>query len=449
MESIEIGKDVLLAGVPRDTFVSGGYYFDGSHAFTTDIKLFGEDSPAFTMAIDYQLNPETSGETIISTHEGNTAEGFRFYFNGNAPAIQWGDQSVVVGYRKYREMVVLRHPKGSKYLYIYTAGNNATDRFAENITKTTLLRSNSTQTEEPITFGARRYSSGLRDYGKGTLHWCKIWLDDIGDAYARKLAAWPREKVRMDYWGKGKYYYADSNVACGASFLCNQQLGGIQGRGGRHHSTSTNVGGWDASDLRTLLNGRILDAFPQEWQSVMKEVEIKATAGNRSTEIITNYDKVYFQSEKEMGSTSSSEGYSEEVGTSLNPISWMTSNKQRFKFRGLARKYEGEATIYEAAQEPAALYQQSMNAGDIWIRTNDSSNGYMFVPQSVLDQYGITPNVAADATYAQGGWIRSEWWWLRSPDVGYATYFRVVSTSGGLSYTAASSVGGIVPGFSI
>jgi len=51
--SKEIGKDVLLTGIQRDRFVSGGYYFDGFSGFTTDLILFGENSPSFTMAIDF------------------------------------------------------------------------------------------------------------------------------------------------------------------------------------------------------------------------------------------------------------------------------------------------------------------------------------------------------------------------------------------------------------
>ena len=449
VDSIEIGKDVALTGITRDQYVSGGYYFDGSHGFTTDIRLFDEDSPAFTIAIDYQLNGSASGETLISANEGNTAEGFRLYYNGSVPVIQWGDQSVTVGYQKYREMVVLRHPKDSKYLYVYTAGNNNSDRFADAITKTTLLRSNATLTSEPLTFGARRYTSGLRDYGKGTLHWCKIWLDDLGDDVARKIAVWPREKIRMDYWGKGKYYYEDSNIPCGASFLSNSQLGGLKGRGIRHQATSTNAGGWDASVIRDFCNGRMYDAFPEEWQSIIKPVEIRATAGSRSTEIKTDYDKIYLQSYREMGAATTEAGYIEEVGTSISPISWMTGNKNRFKFRGVFREYEGEATIYDAAQEPAALYQTDIEPGAIWTKSNSSGDAYVFIPQEWLDQYGVTADVAADAAYANGGWVKAHYYWLRSPSLGNASNFWSVYPYGGLNNYGANSVYGLDPGFSI
>ena len=41
------------------------------------------------------------------------------------------------------------------------------------------------------------------------------------------------------------------------------------------------------------------------------------------------------------------------------------------------------------------------------------------------------------------------WWWLRSPNYGHGTHFRLVST-GGSSYTAnASYSAGVRPGFSV
>ena len=180
-----------------------------------------------------------------------------------------------------------------------------------------------------------------------------------------------------------------------------------------------------------------------------KPVEIRATAGSRSTEIKTDYDKIYLQSYREMGAATTEAGYIEEVGTSISPISWMTGNKNRFKFRGVFREYEGEATIYDAAQEPAALYQTDIEPGAIWTKSNSSGDAYVFIPQEWLDQYGVTADVAADATYANGGWVKAHYYWLRSPNLGSASNFWYVYAYGGLYNTNASSVIGLVPGFSI
>ena len=457
VEDDEIGTDVLLSNVARDQYVSGGYYFDGSHAYTTDIKLFDESSPAFTMAIDFQFNSTETGATLVSSHEGNTAEGFRLYYNGSQPTLQWGDQTITVGYGKNRDIVVIRHPANSRYLYVYTpvvttsGGNNTSSRFGEEVLRNVLLRTNSTQTSEPLTFGAVHYPTGFRNYGVGTIHWCKIWYDDLGETNAMALASFPREVVRMEYWGAGKYYYANTSNTCKLSFIANNQLGNVKGRGYWHQPTNTNVGGWDASELREFMNGRIFDAYPTVWQSAIKAVEIRATAGNRSTNILTNYDKIYAASYRELGAPTTEAGYIEEVGTSASPISWFINNPQRIKFRGKIRKYDGDSsvTIYTCNQEPAALYQTNITEGTIWINTGNNSYGYIFLSQSELDQYGITPDIEADSNYASGGWVIAYYWWERSPGLGGTTYFMLVNGTGYLNYNGASYVYGVVPCFSI
>ena len=451
VNDIEIGSDVTLTGIQRDTFVHGGYYFNGESAFTTNIKLFDEDSPTFTMAIDFQFNPTDTGATLISNHVGNTAEGFRFYYNGTAPTIQWGDQSVAVGSSNMRDIVVLRHPEGSRYLYVYSAGNTgASDLFATSVTKTTLLRSNTTQTDEPLTFGGIHYSSGFRNYGKGTIHWCKIWLDDLGDTNAYKLATWSREDYRMEYWGKGKYYYADSSTPCKASFIGNSELGHLQGRGYYMNSSNTNVGGWDESLMRTFINNRVFNAMPTVIQSLIKSVEIRATAGNKSTEIITSFDKIYLPSYREVGSGTTANGYIEEVGTSIAPISLFPNNASRAKFKGKIRAYSSDdVTIYSCNQEPAALYQTDVEPGTLWINTSDSSRLLIFVSKDEIDQYGLTPTTVADSDYALGGWFTANYWWGRSPALSSSAYFHYVSFSGYAGYgTNASGVNGVVPSFS-
>ena len=113
------------------------------------------------------------------------------------------------------------------------------------------------------------------------------------------------------------------------------------------------------------------------------------------------------------------------------------------------RKYEGEATIYDAAQEPAALYQTDIEPGAIWTKSNSSGDAYVFIPQGWLDQYGVTADVAADATYANGGWVKAHIYWLRSPNLGSTSTFWIVNANGGLNFNLANNVNGLVPGFSI
>lgn len=442
----EIGKDVKLDGIQVDQFVSGGYYFDGTTAFTTNIKLFEADSPAFTMAIDFQFNGSATGQTLISSHKEGLSTGFRLYYNGSNPTLQWGDQSVVVGYQKQRDIVVIRHPKGSRYLYVYAAGNNSTARFAPTTTKTILLRSNTTETNEPLTFGGIRYPTNIRNYGVGTLHWCKIWYEDLGETIAYNLALFPREKHRLEYWGAGKYYYANTDTPCKASFIFNEALGGIHGRYLRmNNAANINEGGWEACDARDYLNNRFFYSFSLAWQSLIKAVEIKATSGSQATEILTSIDKIYIPSLRESGSNTTASGYIEEVGTSLAPIPWFTNNLTRVKFQK-TRKYDGDPTltVYSCQQEPSLLYQTSIDPGSIWVRINVDNRPYIFLPQEELDQYGIVPDIEASSAYAIGGWITAYYWWLRSPSLSASTAFAYVAYTGGVGSTAGATANYVI-----
>ena len=216
------------------------------------------------------------------------------------------------------------------------------------------------------------------------------------------------------------------------------------------NSSNTNAGGWNSSKMRTFCNGRVFDALPIEWQAMIKAVEIRATSGSQSTSIIASEDKVYLISYREVGSGSTAAGYIDEVGTSIDPVSWFTNNQQRIKFRGKIRKYAGDstATIYSCAQEPAALYQTDIEPGTIWINTSNSSVGYIFLSQDELDHYGITPSIAADPTYALGGWQTASYWWGRSPNLGSSTAFMYVYSHGSPGNYSASNVIGVVPCFS-
>lgn len=448
VQSCEIGKDKMLTGIPRDTFVSGGYYFDGEHTYTTDIKLFDENSPAFTMVVDFQFSDVTSNSTLVSGDDGNTWV-FRIYHNGTNVVLRWGDQSVNIGYGQYRDIVVVRHPQGSKRLFVYAAGNVASDRYGDSVVRTPLLSNTLPQTTKGLTFGGVEYPVGYRDYAKGHVHWCKIWYEDIGEENAYALASWPRETIRLEYWGAEKFYYYGTSTKSKLSFICNSQLGGLRGRGYYMNSSNTNVGGWNESKMRTFCNGRVFNALPTEWQAMIKAVEILTTHGNQSTAITQAEDKIYLPSYYEVGGSGT--GYNDEHGATATRIPWLTSNPRRIKFRGRTRKYasDSEITIYTQAQEPAALLQTDITPGSIWINTSNNSIGYIFVEKDELDEYGFTASIAADPEYALGGWMIANSWWSRSPYVSNTTSFGNVGNGGGLyDYTASNTIG-VVFGFSI
>lgn len=448
VESVEIGESgsYELTGIPKDHYVGTSYTFDGTTGFTSDIKLFDEDTPSFTMAIDFQFADLTANRELISMYEGGSNQGFSLYHNGTQPMIRWGSTTTPIGYQRNRDIVVLRHEKGSQYLYIYSAGNETSDnRFRTDVAVTRVARDTVPLTSEPITFGARRSGTGFSYNAHAVLHWCKIWWADLGADMCTKIASWTHEKLKMEYWGKGKYeIYNGNGKASGASFISNYLIGGIQGRLMRMNTTSTNVGGWDASLMREFLNGRFYDGMPCVLQSMIKTVNINASAGNKSYDIIESHDKIYLPSIKELNG-SNADPYNSEIGLSDDPIPWFTSDAMKFKFRGIERDYAG--IDYNGTTEPSTDVANTIKVGDIWQKGNDR---YIFVSSDILSEYGITADVTADQNYAQGGWIASRYWWERSAYVGNASYFCNVGIAGGASgsYNAGGAYG-VCPGFSI
>ena len=69
------------------------------------------------------------------------------------------------------------------------------------------------------------------------------------------------------------------------------------------NTTNTNIGGWNDSAMRQFCNGRVYDAFPTEWRSIIKQVQIPSTAGNMSSDIVYSKDYVYLPSYVEVFNT--------------------------------------------------------------------------------------------------------------------------------------------------
>ena len=77
------------------------------------------------------------------------------------------------------------------------------------------------------------------------------------------------------------------------------------------NSTNINAGGWDESQMRTSTMATLLSQLPSDLQSVIKQVNKKATAGSESTSITTSADKLWLFAEVEVDGTTE-EGYASE-----------------------------------------------------------------------------------------------------------------------------------------
>lgn len=493
IDSITIGpkfyKDspetvLSLNGITVDKFTSGGYYFDGSNSYQSDISLFNDNDDAFTIAVDFDFTDSTAVGNLISANNAST-ENLRIYNSGSSAYIHWGDETntPAIGYLKRRGIVVLRHPANSPDLYVYTIGTNTS---SDSVTKYILHRTTDIE-NEPLCIGAVNYHTSVNQFRyawKGHLHWMKIWHGDIGEHDAYEMALWAHEKIRLEYWGKNKYEYSDgSGNVSKASFIANNPLQ-YQSIG---HYTSQ---GWENSTIRKFLRNRLYNALPNEWKVAIGEVVINATAGNNSSAIVGSHDKIYLASYRETipNNIANTTGYNNEIGldvdqpnipwfatqtSSANVSPYNNASTQRIKWKGRIREYALPAGNAAAAgnyspraydgKTPYLFYNSYANEpvepcaangtravpGSIWL--NGSSWAYMYVSQEEIEQYGLDVRYTVSDSYGGGGWIISSGWQTRSPYISSSnnTNSFVYISDTGSSGSASNGAFGVVIGLSI
>lgn len=180
--------------------------------------------------------------------------------------------------------------------------------------------------------------------------------------------------------------------------------------------------------------------MPTVWQSMIQTVKINASAGNKSTEILTSEDKIYLVSYKEVYSGTTDTTYTAEG----DAIDFFTSSPSRCKFKGYI--IPEDVTYYSASTEPSAVSTNHVKEGDIWIHTGNESRGYIYVTEDTVTKYGLTPYATASIG---GGWVVAVNWWGRSPYVYDAAYFMSVYSTGYPSSNNANNANAVYPCFSI
>jgi len=442
---IRLGSDFTFSNVTEKTILENKF-FDGTEHYDTDIKLFDADSPSFTLAIDYEfLSSNPANATLVSCFEEDGNEGFRLRYSAS-PNIQWGDKEITVGYGANRNIVVLRHIKGSNTLFVY-GFNSENQTYALSAISAEMVRARNTETQQVLSFGAIRFvGDGEHDYyGAGWIHWCKIWYDDLGVTNCKKLASWTHEILRMEFAGSDRYRLSGStSQRANASFFANNALPLLR----KMNPTATNVGGWDESEMRRFLNTRVYEALPYNWQAAIKQVKISASAGNQSSEIVISNDYIYLAANRELGGWTSTPYINEG-----DAISYFTTNASRIKFCGLI--VDENAQFITESSDPTQLTSYTVKEGDIWINTNNSSVGYYYMTADTVAKHsriGYRDISSADNIPASNGgmWVRAYYWWERSPNASTSTNFVYVTTNGNpYNNGNASSAYGVAFGFSI
>lgn len=437
---ITLGRDFNFSNV-ESQILAENLYLDGKTAVNTGVKLFGSEERSFTLAIDFNFARSTSNNTLLACYEDNGSEGFRLRYN-NSPNVQWGNVDYNIGYGYMRDMLVLRHKKGEDVLYVYVSNGTNGSTFSDSITVSELTRNRSTSTEATVVLGAIQFlgDGGYDEYGYGTINWCKIWFDDLGDTNARLLASWPHETIRMEFSGVNRYRLAgNTSQRAHISFVANNLL---SGRGYKMNDTNTNANGWLASSMNAFCDARIYNALPIPWQTIIKKVKIVSSIGGNSTATVTSEDYVYIPAVCEVESTSSIP-YSNEG----SHISWYISEIERTKSKNLIIP-DGHST-YSTTSDPSSISTNNVTEGDIW-RIGGSRTCYIYVTQETIDRLGLTADYTATIG---GGWITSDSWWLRSPyyseSLSNSNYFSHINSTGGRNLSNSASPMGVCIAFSV
>ena len=314
--------------------------FDGTNHYDTGVSLFDEDKD-FVLAIDYEfISGCESGGVLAQCYQDNGKNGFKMAYDSNIK-LTWGTSTNTLTSINDREMLIIRHIKGDRNLYVYNSNLDYNDMSVFELAGT-----KDTITTSTLTFGAAQPEKDYYENNAiGNIYWAKIWYTDLGDEVCRKLALWTREKLTLEACGFRRYYLSeDGSKRCSFSLLASHLLS----RPKAYSNVSSTAGGWDASTLRTYLNDRFYRAIPDSIRGLLKQVDINASAGNDSTEILTSPCYVAIPSAYELDKNmNSSPYYSEGIA-----ISYMTSNAARIRTYdgGDAYSYWTRSANYSATQ---------------------------------------------------------------------------------------------------
>lgn len=455
---IQVGRDYDYSNVESQTLISTPTYFDGAISSVKiyngenglpAIKLFDENSPSFTLAIDYEFIDSSVNTCLASCGDGTEGSGFRLRYEIN-PTLIWGNDSSIIGNGFNRNILVIRHNKTEGYtrqLIINYHNNNS--YYVDTNLSSVLTRSgnNAYTTDGYLVLGGiaaydnNTWTTGLR--GKGWIHWCKIWYQDLGNNDCQELACWPHETWRMEYTGLGKDKNnsgLDSSKTTAEFFLSNPLP--------LKHSIGT------PQNMNNFFN-KLYTALPIGWQSIIKEVAVRTITGynNNNPIVTTNMAKLYLPAVAEVGGSEyiDSSIYKQELNNNSSNyiIKTLTEDKRRIKFPGIILENIEESDYVEQSyinnngeeRDPTNSATQSnpvISGKTIWLRTdtiNDpdltqyseqiqlSRVGYIYFDKNYCDAHKVicgrsvndSRNInATGANYIGGKWIMACTWWTRT-----------------------------------
>ena len=141
---------------------------------------------------------------------------------------------------------------------------------------------------------------------RATIHWLKFWEDDLGDINSRLLAQWPHEKIRMEYYGPGRYQYqgvsTTGNTTKG-SWISATALGTAFPKTFTYYNYWNYYNSYNYYYNRTtyyhFFNNRLLQSLSWIWRSILAQVAVKyGSSFSSSGSISTVYNSIYLPAYK-------------------------------------------------------------------------------------------------------------------------------------------------------
>ena len=483
---ITLGYDPDFSNVESEVLLENRW-FNGREYVETDVKLFDADEPSFTLAIDYEfLLSNSTGATLASCVDTAQNLGFMLGFQKDTSSIEnsysrvaWASNNYQrVGRSGLRNIVVLKHEKGSPDLYVYSFSGSTTssrvDAYDWETARNLLIGQKNAVHSRKLTFGATAYNEAngvvYGNYATGWIHWCKVWYDDLGDAVCKRIVNWPRETIRGVYVGHNRQFISGSQImTADAQFVFGAPLSRAMPMSISGYSMSS----WKDSRLQMFGENRVFKAFPNEWQSAIKQVRVNARESNYTSNMIFSDDHLYLQSIREIysGSASIGSGYYD-AEQPEGYLSYYDNVEKRVMFPGLIVEDRNQSIpgrrTFTNNTDPTRTGEQ-MADGDIWFNSQYSYyQPYIFISKEKLDKHNYLANrlvnrgdgsvgssciIPYDSVGSPGLWVLAHYWKTRSPyyttSSGYTYYFYSRYYRDGTTNSYYNSYEAIVFGFSV
>ena len=368
--TIPLGSDISYSDIEEHVLIAEPTIFNGTNHVDTGIALLAEDRD-FVLAIDCKMYSGNPNNTVLAQcFSGLDTSGFKLFSN-NGVKLAWGSASATPTTVETREMLVIRHIKGENGLHIYASNVKGNASYY-----TSLASARSMNHNVSLVFGCSKLEDGsYEQYASGCIYWSKLWYADLGDEACKQLAYWPHEQLRFEacFETNGtlkRYYLSDgSGKRSSMTFIAANVLS----QPVVMNTTTTNSGGWGGYSLNTYLNSRVYQAFSNKWKPLMKQVRVKSSVGNNSTDIADADSYIFVPAIAELTPTIGGEPYASE-GTVISHFQSDTS-RICYTLDGQAVKYWTRSptldhSIYvyriDATGKPQSITQ--MNASDVYAR---------------------------------------------------------------------------------